>query len=120
MAMQHQSSQNSKQDSDVFSDFQVDGEMIVSSDLFDEDIYPSEISLFDYLMDHRHEIISVELLKRLLSFWPSQGFEWHIERGLKLTRAENPSLREQETVDKANISLLTDKKRVKIATRVQS
>ena len=118
--MQHQSSQNSKQDSDVLSDFQVDGETIVSVDLFDEDIYPSEISLFDYLMDYRNELISVEMLEHLFSFWQSQGFEWHIERGLKLTRAENPSLKEQKTVDKANISLLTDKKRVKIAAGVQS
>ena len=92
----------------------------MTPDLFNEIIYPTEISLFDYLMDQHHEIISLEMLEHLSSFWQSQDFEWHIERGLKLTRAENPSLKEQKTVDKANISLLTDKKRVKIATRVQS
>ena len=57
-------------------------------------------------MDPDVEIIGLGKLEKLISYWQSQSFEWHIKRGLRLTRAENPSLRHHSQVDKSTISRL--------------
>lgn len=54
--------------------------VLLSVQLFDEKFYPSEITLFDFLMDSNHEVISFSMLADIQRFW---NFEWHIERGLR-------------------------------------
>ena len=56
-------------------------------------IYPAEISLFGLLMDPFQEILGLSRLEELAAFWQCQCIKWHLERGLRLTRAENPCLR---------------------------
>ena len=42
---------------------------ILSVKFFDEGFHPAEITLFDFLMDTSHEIISFTMLKNLQHFW---------------------------------------------------
>lgn len=43
--------------------------VLLSVQLFDEKFYPSEITLFDFLMDSNHEVISFSMLAEIQRFW---------------------------------------------------
>ena len=66
------------------------------------------------------EIIGLGKLEKLISYWQSQSFEWHVKRGLRLTRAENPGLRLHSHVDKSTLGLLRKEEIRKIALGVKT
>ena len=98
-------------------------EQIISSECFagPKPLFPTDISLFDLLNDEKYHIIPLSKFEYLLPFWQSQSFEWHVNRGLKLTSQEHPSLKQRYShVDKSNISRLTKDEIKSIAKGVKS
>ena len=63
---------------DAIEAFEAEKDSILSKDGLRAGSYPEGISLFDLMMDTGHDIISYQLLERLVEFWDSQSFKWHM------------------------------------------
>lgn len=62
-------------------------------------------------MDPVQEIVGLSRLEELAAYWQYQSIKWHMDRGLKLTRAENPCLRHRMSLNKDELECLSPRER---------